>query len=86
MADLGLDMGVDEAGRPWLIEVNVRPLRYTVKGVGDWAECYYPPIGYASYLLQNDGDDGLFASIFYRKHRKPGTFRPFSWRAAWTSM
>ena len=68
MADLGLDMGVDKDGRPWLIEANIRPLRYTVEGVGDWAEAYHAPIGYASYLLREDAaGESLFASLFFRK-------------------
>ena len=71
MADVGLDMGVDREGRPWLIEVNVRPLRYTVEGVGDWSEAYDAPIGYAAYLLRGPERPApewrSLASIFYRR-------------------
>jgi len=53
-ADLGLDVGVDKEGRPYLIEVNRRDLRITLglSGQRDVHKLVYKnPIAYGRYLL-----------------------------------
>ncbi|MBD1383056.1 YheC/YheD family protein [Metabacillus arenae] len=46
MADLGIDLGVDENGHLWIFEVN--PLPYPLRGVDDLSMTR--PLEYASYL------------------------------------
>lgn len=56
LADLGLDIGLDSAGQPYLIEVNRRDLRITFQQSGQlkaWAKTYHNPIAYAGHLLQH---------------------------------
>ncbi|MEW9674288.1 YheC/YheD family protein [Ammoniphilus sp. 3BR4] len=48
MADLGIDMGLDENGHPWIFEVNPLPFPHSLQNQ------YYAftrPIEYANYLL-----------------------------------
>lgn len=55
MADLGLDVGITEAGFPMFIECNGRDLRYSfLKGglVREWINTYGNPLGYGAYLLE----------------------------------
>lgn len=55
MADLGLDIGVTEEGKPYFIELNGRDLRITFRNanmVREWEETHTTPIGYAAYLLK----------------------------------
>ncbi len=49
LADLGLDMGIDEAGNPYLIEVNVRDQRYSFYKAGEiemFKRTYRTPLEY----------------------------------------
>jgi hypothetical protein len=53
IADLGLDIAIDENQHPWLIEANFRDLRVTFRNAGEkdkWRETFAAPIRYASYL------------------------------------
>lgn len=55
VADLGLDIGLDRTGKPWLIEVNYRDQRLPILEAGDQAvhrDLYTNPIAYAAHLLQ----------------------------------
>lgn len=59
MADLGLDVGVDRQGRPFLIEVNRRDLRVTMglSGQDDVHRTLYRnPLAYARLLLEAGAD------------------------------
>jgi hypothetical protein len=50
LADLGLDMGVDSAGNPYLIEINVRDQRYSFFKAGElemFKKTYRHPMEYA---------------------------------------
>ena len=54
-ADLGLDMGVDVNGKPWVIEVNTRDQRYTFHEAGLEAEfriLYRNPLAFCSHLAE----------------------------------
>lgn len=53
-ADLGLDIGVDRDGKPWLIEVNTRDQRYTFHEAGlhdAFRALYRNPLLYCARLL-----------------------------------
>lgn len=55
MADLGLDVGIDRRGRPFLIEVNRRDLRITMGLSGQvdvHRALYRNPLAYACHLLR----------------------------------
>lgn len=55
-ADAGLDIGVDEKGKPWFIEVNFRDLRYSFHSAGEYRlfqNTYFHPICYAKFLLSS---------------------------------
>lgn len=50
LADLGLDMGVDNTGKPYLIEINVRDQRYSFFKAGElemFKKTYRHPLEYA---------------------------------------
>ncbi len=56
LVDLGLDIGVDTQGHPYLIEVNRRDLRVLLDRSGQqgaFATVYKNPIAYARYVLEN---------------------------------
>ncbi|WP_284637722.1 YheC/YheD family endospore coat-associated protein [Paenibacillus silviterrae] len=55
IADLGLDVAIDDQQHPWFIEANFRDLRVTFRDARDketWRQTFANPIYYASYLLQ----------------------------------
>ncbi|MDN4593859.1 YheC/YheD family protein [Polycladomyces subterraneus] len=55
LADLGFDVGVDQKGHLWIIEVNGRDLRITfrqAKEWEDWKETFAKPMEYAGRLLR----------------------------------
>lgn len=54
LADLGMDMGIDDRGHPYLIEVNVRDQRYSFYKAGEKAmfkQTYRHPMEYAHTLI-----------------------------------
>lgn len=54
LADVGLDIGVNQAGRPYFIEMNGRDQRYGFKNLkmnDTFYRTYETPIAYAKYLL-----------------------------------
>jgi glycosyltransferase involved in cell wall biosynthesis len=55
LADLGFDVGVDQNGHLWIIEVNGRDLRITFRQAKEWEqwhETFAKPMEYASWLLR----------------------------------
>ncbi|MBO8162553.1 MAG: YheC/YheD family protein [Brevibacillus sp.] len=63
LADVGLDMGIDRDGNPYLIEINVRDQRYSFLLAGErrmFQNTYRQPLEYAKYLLakQESNDSG----------------------------
>lgn len=55
LADIGLDIGIDPEGKPWLIEVNFRDQRLVAKKAGEhrsYAQQHHHPIEYAGHLLR----------------------------------
>jgi hypothetical protein len=56
IADLGLDIALDEQGHPWFIESNFRDLRITFRNAGDrqtWISTFETPVRYAASLLRS---------------------------------
>ena len=56
MVDMGLDVGIDQSGRPYLIEVNRRDLRVLLEHSGQRAATkalYQNPIAYGRYVLEH---------------------------------
>lgn len=52
-ADLGLDIGIDQDGMPWLLEVNTRDQRYTFFNAGmheTFRELYRNPLAFCSFV------------------------------------
>nr|WP_239565387.1 YheC/YheD family protein [Brevibacillus fulvus] len=55
LADLGLDMGIDKHGAPYLIEINVRDQRYSFYKAGEvemFKRTYQRPMEYAKSFLK----------------------------------
>jgi len=55
IADLGLDIALDEQGHPWFIESNFRDLRITFRNAGErktWASTFETPVRYAASRLR----------------------------------
>ncbi|EEG78104.1 YheC/YheD family endospore coat-associated protein [Dethiobacter alkaliphilus] len=55
IGDVGLDIGIDTGGKPYLIEVNFRDHRLTAEEMDDpdsWAKTYKKPIYYLRYLYE----------------------------------
>lgn len=58
LADLGMDMGIDESGNPYLIEVNVRDQRYSFFEAGElelFQRTYRHPLEYGRSLFSDGG-------------------------------
>ncbi len=58
--ELGLDMAIDKDRKIWIIEVNGKPLRVSLKRLHNptiWARCHNRPIEYAVYLTGFVSDD-----------------------------
>lgn len=54
LADLGLDIGLDASGKPWIIEVNFRDQRLCSLKARQWdthTRLYHNPMAYARHLL-----------------------------------
>ncbi|MGF9825413.1 YheC/YheD family protein, partial [Brevibacillus agri] len=71
LADLGMDMGIDEKGNPYLIEVNVRDQRYSFFKAGERAmfkQTYRHPLEYALTLLEEQKLRKKHAAQFLRLH------------------
>lgn len=54
LSDIGLDIGIDAAGKPYFIEMNGRDQRYgfkILKMSNTFYNTYYTPIAYGAYLL-----------------------------------
>ena len=59
--DLGLDVGVDRSGKPWLFEVNTRDQRYTFERAGlldAFRALYRNPLAYCASLAKNQTPSG----------------------------
>jgi len=55
LADVGLDVGIDQGGKPYFIEMNGRDLRYSFRDGGlskIWFKTYENPMKYGKYLLK----------------------------------
>lgn len=58
LADIGLDIGIDQHGKPYFIEMNGRDLRYSFGKAGltkKWYKTYENPMKYGKYLLKRRG-------------------------------
>ncbi|WP_019121931.1 YheC/YheD family protein [Brevibacillus massiliensis] len=56
LAELGIDLGVDQEGRIWIIEVNSRPGRYVFRQIDDQTarlRSLTQPVEYAQYLMKD---------------------------------
>lgn len=54
LADLGLDIGIVEGGKPYFIECNGRDLRYSFQLGGmidEWKATFTNPIGYGAFII-----------------------------------
>ncbi|SDX16283.1 Glycosyltransferase Family 4 [Marininema mesophilum] len=62
LADLGLDVGIDDLGRVWIIEVNGRDFRITFRQAKDWtawSNTFARPMQYAAFLLGDKQTKGV---------------------------
>lgn len=61
MADLGLDIGLNDEGMPLFIECNGKDQRYSFREAGmyeEWKATYENPMAYAKYLMEeNEGQN-----------------------------
>lgn len=58
LADLGLDIGIDHTGHPWLLEVNTRDQRYSFLRAGEkgaFDQMYANAVAYGCRLLDGRG-------------------------------
>lgn len=56
LADIGIDVGITNAGFPMFIECNARDLRITfrnAKMMDEWKETHITPLNYANFLLKS---------------------------------
>jgi glutathione synthase/RimK-type ligase-like ATP-grasp enzyme len=59
MMELGLDVGIDEQGHPWIIEINSKPSRKVFEEMGQKdksLQAVQRPLQYALYLVGKQGD------------------------------
>ncbi|WP_100398914.1 YheC/YheD family protein [Bacillus sp. FJAT-44742] len=67
LGELSVDFGLDEAGKPWIIEVNGKTQKKFVKRLNNLKltrEIYLKPIEYAKYLALKETD---FRKAYYDK-------------------
>lgn len=58
--ELGLDMTIDVDGKVWIIEINGKPLKVSIKWLNNpqmLSRCYKRPVEYAVYLTGFDSSD-----------------------------
>lgn len=58
--ELGFDMTIDTDGRVWIIEINGKPLKVSIKWLNNprmLARCYKRPVEYAVYLTGFESSD-----------------------------
>ncbi|MDF2671737.1 MAG: hypothetical protein K0R09_2 [Clostridiales bacterium] len=58
--ELGLDMTIDVEGKVWIIEINGKPLKVSIKWLNNpqmLARCYKRPVEYAVYLTGFESSD-----------------------------
>ena len=60
IGELGLDLGLDEGGRLWVIEVNAKPWKKPNIEEGEWRDlsllAFRRPVQFAQYLCSQDRD------------------------------
>ncbi|MGZ4135856.1 MAG: YheC/YheD family protein, partial [Tumebacillaceae bacterium] len=60
IGELGLDLGLDESGRIWVIEVNAKPWKKPNIAEGEWKNlallAFQRPVQFATYLCQKHLD------------------------------
>ncbi|ARU62562.1 hypothetical protein CBW65_17520 [Tumebacillus avium] len=58
IGELGLDLGLDESGNIWVIEVNAKPWKKPNVEEGEWRDlallAFVRPVQYAKYLCETD--------------------------------
>lgn len=59
IADLGMDIAIDDTQHLWFIETNFRDLRITFRNAGErekWRATFATPVQYAAYLIRRMND------------------------------